>query len=461
VVLVAGGGLLVTPTTASADIPGAGIIRDAVGGATGFAFEGIASGIAGWVLGAVADLIGGVVGFLGSTARPSLDAVWFSGPGSPFAVVRGIAFSLLLGFVLLAVIQGLLAGEPAAGAGRVARDVFLAVLGMAATVTVTVKLLDLTDALSHAVLGGAEDQALRFLSGFGSAAGAATGGFGMVLVGLIVAVAALLVWIELIVRAALVYLLVALTPLAFAAMTWPAARGVLRRTVELLLAVIASKFVICVAIAVGAAALGGAGAAGPVAGVAASAAAAGPPIGVSLGALLAGAAILALAAFSPFVVLKVMPLAEAAVMAQGISRSPLRGAQAGMSTQYYASSMRRLSGRGPTGGGGPGSLNGTGPARIGGQASPGQPGGSSTASGSAGGAAGAGGSGGGAAGAAGVAGAGAAAGARVAKAAGTRPGTSADGMTGGSGAPPPSPRQQGTTPPGGNVSGRNENRSRP
>lgn len=216
------------------------------------------------------------------------------------------------------------------------RDLVLAVVGMAAVVVVTVKLLDLTDALSAAVLQSADGHAVRFLSGFGAAAADATGGFALVLIGLVVAVGALLVWIELMVRSALVYLLVALSPLAFAAMTWPAARGVLRRTVELLLAVIVSKFVICVAVAVGAAALGGAGsAAGPEAGAAAS-----------LGTLLAGAAVLGLAAFSPFVVLRLIPFAEAAVAAHGVSRAPLRGAQAGAMALYSGQSLVRLAGAG-------------------------------------------------------------------------------------------------------------------
>ena len=425
--LLAGGVIVLIPARADADVPGAGIVKDAIGGATGFAFENIANGIAGWVLGAVADLIHGVVGFIGSTSRPNLDAVWFSGPGSPFAVVRGIAFSLLLGFVLLAVIQSLLTGEPAAGAGRVARDVVLAVLGMVATVTVTVKLLDLTDALSQAALGGAEDQALDFLSGFGAAAGVATGGFGFVLGGFILAIAALLVWIELMLRAALVYLLVALTPLAFAAMTWPAARGVLRRTVELLLAVIASKFVICVAIAVGAAALGGAGSATPP--PATAAAFSGPPVQTSLGVLLSGAAILALAAFSPFVVLKLMPFAEAAVTAQGVSRSPVRGAQAGMSTYYYANSMRRLSGGGATTGAPSGlSASGSQGARISG-AGPASGGAAKTA--------------GAVGGAAGAVATGAGTAAQGGRKAAERVTTSAGGTSGTTGA---SPRQQGTTP---------------
>lgn len=350
-------------TPAVADVPGAGIIKDVIGGAAGWSFGGMASWIASWVMGAVGELVAGVIDYLGNSARPGLDAAWFSGPGSPFVLVRNIAGTLLIGFVLLAVIQGLLSGELAGTAGRVVRDLVLAVIGMSAVVVVTVKLLDLTDALSSAVLQGADAHALRFLSGFGSAAGSATGGFALVLIGLVVAFAALLVWAELMVRSALVYLLVALSPLAFAAITWPAARGVLRRTVELLVAVVVSKFVICVTLALGAAALSGAGTADPAGG--------GPVPAASLGTILSGAAVLGLAAFSPFVVLRLIPFAEAAVVAHGVSRSPLRGAQAGAMALYSGQSIARLAGTGggasagaTQGVGGAGSQMASGPGRL-------------------------------------------------------------------------------------------------
>jgi len=337
-VMAAGAGVIIAASAgpARADVPGAGIVKDVVGGAAGFTFGGIASGMASWVMGAVGDLVAGTVDYLGTAARPRLDADWFSGAGSPFALVRTIAGTLLIGFVLLAVVHGLVAGDLAGSIGRIGRDLVLAVMGMAAVIVVTVKLLDLTDALSAAVLQGSDAHAIRFLSGFGAATTGATGGFAWVLVGLVVAVGALLVWVELMVRSALVYLLVALSPLAFAAMTWPAARGVLRRTVELLLAVVVSKFVICVTLALGAAALGGAGSADPAAG--------GTIPAASLGTLLAGAAVLGLAAFSPFVVLRLIPFAEAAAAAHGVSRSPLRGAQAGAMAVSSGQSLARLAG---------------------------------------------------------------------------------------------------------------------
>ena len=47
---------------------------------------------------------------------------------------------------------------------------------------------------------------------------------------------------------------------------------------------------------------------------------AGDPTAASLGTLLVGTVVLGLAAFSPFIVLKLIPVAEGALLAQGISR---------------------------------------------------------------------------------------------------------------------------------------------
>lgn len=330
-------------------LPGTGIVTDVIGGVSGWTFDKIADGVANWVLGGVAYFTNGVLNFLKTAARPQVDAAWFAGPGSPFATVRNIAAVLMVGFAFLGLLQGLVKGDPGAMACRIAADLPLAVLGIVATVTVTTKLLDLTDALSTTVLGQSDGQALHFLGRF-SGLGFASGGFAVVVVGLLAIVAALLLWVELMVRSALVYLLVAVSPLAFAAMVWPAARGVLRRTAHLLLAVIVSKFVIAVALAVGVAALGAttgggqelAGAA--VLGGSVTSGTSDP--GAGLGMLFVGAVILALAAFAPFIVLRLIPVAEAAVAAQGVSRGPARATQSALGTYYYAHSLGRLGGSG-------------------------------------------------------------------------------------------------------------------
>jgi hypothetical protein len=315
------------------------VVSEVIDSTAGWAWDKVTQGVAGWVLGAVSDLVDGSLNFLKTSARPNVEAAWFSGAGSPYATVRNLAGLLLLGFMFLAIIQGLIAGDPAGMVRRVVADLPAAVFGMVATVTVVAKLLELTDSLSTGVLQQSDGQVLHFLSGFGMSATTATQGFAGVLVGLVAVLAALMLWIELMIRSVLVYLLVALSPLGFAAMVWPATRGVLRRMVELLLAIVVSKLVVCIALSIGVAALSGAGtAAGPNAGV-------GDAASQGLGALLVGTAILALAAFSPFLVLRLIPVAEAALVAQGVSRGPLRTAQASASNVYYVQSLGRLAGR--------------------------------------------------------------------------------------------------------------------
>ena len=314
------------------------LITDAAGAVAGWSWEQVADGIARWVLGAIAEMINGVLNFLKTTTRPDVTDAWFSGNGSPYAAVRNVSAVLLIGFLLAGIIQGLVAGDTSGMIRRVGVDAPVAVLGMIATTVVVDVLLDLTDSLSTAVLGNATGPTLSFIEGFGVGANLLTGGFSTVVIGLVAVVAAVMVWIELMVRASLMYLLVALSPLAFAASVWPAAKGVLRRLIELMLAVIVSKLVISIALAVGVAALGGAGsAAGPEPGV-------GEWAAQGLGTLVVGTSILCLAAFSPFVVLKLIPVAEAAVVAQGVSRSPMNTARSGMNTAYYARSLGRLGG---------------------------------------------------------------------------------------------------------------------
>lgn len=363
------------PTVVLADIPGVGIVKDALGGVTGWAFDKVAEGISKWVLGAVEFFVNGALDFLRTSAKPDVEAAWFAGPGSPYAAVRNIAGLLLLGFVLLGLIQGLLQADPAAMVRRIAGNLPVAVAGMIVTTAVVGRLLELTDALSDAVLSSSNQQALHFLSGFGATVTVATSGFAAVLLGLVAVVAALLLWVELIVRSSLVYLLVAISPLGFAASLWPSARGFLRRTLEILLAVILSKFVIAVALAIGVAALGGAGSAGAgESGMAAG--------GASLGTLLVGAVLLGLAAFSPFLVLKLIPLAEGALLAHGISRGPVRAAQSGVSTYSSTRMISRLSGPGGGIGGGGGAAQGP---PSGGSPQPAPPGAPTPAGGAAGG----------------------------------------------------------------------------
>ena|GEM_PF-3044532 len=326
-----------------------GIIDDILGGlgwiwsqtgarAANAAWDQMINGMVSWVTDAIAWFVAALLRFFEHASTPNLAASWFSGSGSqsPYGVVAGLALSLLLLFMLIAVVQGVLSGDGVAMAARLARDVPLAILGIAATIGVTQVLLGATDELSHAVLDGtgAGTQAKTVLQHLGSAgafSGQAT--FVVFLLGLVAVVAAFLLWVELLIRASLLYVLLACSPLAFACFVWPAARRVLHRLAELVLALVLSKVVIAIALAVAAGALTQ-GTNNPAV----------VPTGeAQVGTLLVGVIMFLLAALAPFIVLKLFPVVEAAVVAQGISRAPARTTQSAAITGSW---VARLAGTG-------------------------------------------------------------------------------------------------------------------
>ncbi|HET9733510.1 MAG TPA: hypothetical protein VFP54_12625 [Acidimicrobiales bacterium] len=291
----------------------------------------------------------GLLRFLARSGGVDFRSGWWTSPRTHALLgsVATLAGVLMIGFVLLAVVQGIIAGDPAGMARAALVEVPVSVIGTVVLVAVAELLLGITDAASAAVLAGAPGDLGRFLSGFGSASTVATGGLAAGVMLVVFLVGAFLVWVELVVRSSLIYLLVAFAPLALAARVWPAAKGVFRRLCELGVALIVAKFGIALALGLGAAALAGGGTSPP--------AGAGAGSGADLAGLLGGATLMLLAAFMPFVVLRLLPVLETAVVAQGISRAPARAGQGGMQAAYYAQGLSRLAGGR---GGGPGGSSG-------------------------------------------------------------------------------------------------------
>jgi hypothetical protein len=103
-------------------------------------------------------------------------------------------------------------------------------------------------------------------------------------------------------------------PLAFAGMVWPARRIWAIRAVELLVALVMSKFAIVAVLSLGAAALSAGASVG----------------GHSVTSALAGAVLLIMGAFTPWALLRLVPLAEIASSAAGsLSRETRAGTYAG------------------------------------------------------------------------------------------------------------------------------------
>ena len=158
-------------------------------------------------------------------------------------------------------------------------------------------------------------------------------------------IAGIILVAELVVRAALIYIVVALAPLVFAAQLWPALRGIGRKLLELLVALILSKLVIAVALAVAAAAMVGTGSGGEVTALPPPEIVAEDPGGSvtqAVGILLAAMAAFGVSAFSPMLVTELMPMTEAAVVAAGIKGAPVRAGQQALSVGSYAAHRPRL-----------------------------------------------------------------------------------------------------------------------
>jgi len=137
--------------------------------------------------------------------------------------------------------------------------------------------------------------------------------------GLVVAAGGAL-WVEMLLREIAVYVVVAMLPLVFAAMVWPARRVWATRTVEVLIALILAKVAIVVVLALGGAALDHAGVSG-------------------ISKLLGGLALVILGAFSPWLLLRLIPMAEVASAAVGHIRGHVH-ATAGVRTPEAALAAR-------------------------------------------------------------------------------------------------------------------------
>jgi hypothetical protein len=207
---------------------------------------------------------------------------------------------------------------------------------MVATVAVTAALLDLTNAMSDWVWAGTRDDAKAALDTLSLTLRGGLPGlhFVAVAMALMVLLALLFLWVVLYVREALLYLVIVFAAaFAWPMMVFPPLRDTARKVGELLLALIICKPVIALALSVGVSAMGSVGRNDENSTVG------------QLGTLVAGVIVFGLAAFMPYLVWKLLPIAAAAVVAQGVASAPLRAVHQTAQTQHYA---RQLTSGGKT-----------------------------------------------------------------------------------------------------------------
>lgn len=275
-----------------------------IGATAGVVQDAVMQGVTTWVVNGATWLLGKVGEAIQATTTPRVESGWFTGE---YKVMAGLAALLALPMLVLAVLQGIVRQDWWLLARSALGYLPLAFVLTAVAVATVQMLLQITDGLSEAVGATLGTDAHGFMqsvadtfASLGKSSGvpgadAAVPLFGLFLGGLVIAAGAFFLWLELLVREALVYVAVFFLPLAFISMIWPATSRFARRLVEILVAVILSKFFIVAIVSLAAKALGSS------------------VEGGSFNALVGGSALILLAAFAPFALLRVIPMAEAAV----------------------------------------------------------------------------------------------------------------------------------------------------
>ncbi len=354
-----------------------------IGGAAEAAGEAVLDLVVQFVFGLIADAVasvtGAIIDAMDSTTAVDLNGGFFPALTPIRQTVLGMSMALVLALFLISIVRSLAAGEPGAIVRAALVDVPSAMLLMVLSVTVAWILVRIVDEASLAVTGDVGAAMGEFTASLVVVEALTGAGLLGIIFGLLFVVGAILVWLQLLVRAALIYILIVLAPLGFATRAHPGTRQIARRTIEMGIALILSKFGVAVAFGVGATAIESSN--GVVEGE-----------GVNLGGMMAGVAVMLMAAFMPWLVWKVFPVVEAATAASGVERSPVKaavsaaslGVAAGIGVSKLAGggSMGAASGSG--GGGVGGGIPSSAPVAVGssGGGAGSRPGGGGTGSGS-------------------------------------------------------------------------------
>jgi hypothetical protein len=271
--------------------------------------------------------LGKVGQLINNTTSPNVvTANWFT---SQYRVMLALAVVIALPILLVSVAQSIVRADGMQAIRSAFVYLPLAAILSAVGPAMAQMLIEVSDWASAALGNNASADAQKFLSDAGNAlAGLGAGTvnpaapvFGVLLGSLIVVLGALSIWLELLLRAAAIYISVLFLPLALAAMIWPAGWRWCRRLIEFLIAIIFAKVFIVAIVNLAAAGLARGG------------------LGDKFEGVLAGGALLLMAAFTPIALLKLIPLAEAAVVTAGHQRAALRQATHGATAMTTSSSV--------------------------------------------------------------------------------------------------------------------------
>jgi hypothetical protein len=274
-----------------------------VSGVVGAGFLAVFDAAGQWVASGAVWLLGAVGHAMSATTSIDLSSGWFS---AHVSFMAALSAALVLPMVCCAAIQAVYRQSASMLARTFLVQLPLALLLTGVAVELVQMALAVTDALSSQVMASAGVDTTNilapvstFLIGAGDVVPAVPA-FVVFIGGLLVAMATLVLWLELVVRAAAVSVATLFLPLALAALVWPAVSHWCRRLADTLVALILSKFVIAAVLSLAAGALAGGLGVGATGGD-----------GGGFAAVVTGVALLVIATLSPFTLLRLIPAVEA------------------------------------------------------------------------------------------------------------------------------------------------------
>ena len=180
---------------------------------------------------------------IGSAAAIQLGG---SGFDRLLGILMAIAVVVGMGLFLIQIIQSILRRD-VAGLGRAAKGLLIAFLGGAVAITITNLLLSATDSLSNGVVQAATGGSMTTLGNsiMGTTAlTAIQNPAALLILSLIIIVSAVVIWAALTVRKLLIILAAVFGPLAFAGALADISTGWVKKWIEGMIALIASKLIL-------------------------------------------------------------------------------------------------------------------------------------------------------------------------------------------------------------------------
>jgi type IV secretion system protein TrbL len=288
-------------------------------------FDKIIEWIAGLLAQAVSKVTEALVTLLSAIRTTLTPGGRIENAASIQASVAGMAAMLVTIFFVFRIIHGLITGQAGQSLRATIVDLPIVVVGTVFFGFLCYTLLSIVDAFSDPLITDYATTLNETVTRLYSQDGIVQGGVFVIIFALLYIIAAVFLCFELFVRSSLIYLVVMFAPLAIATRVWGPTRSYARRATETAVALIFSKLAIAVTLATGASLMAGAADDGGNV------------------AMIQGSAILLLAAFMPFGLMRVIPMMEGAIAGEGVARTMGAKAAGG---GLIAGSALQLAGKG-------------------------------------------------------------------------------------------------------------------